>query len=87
MKTQPVLPYFLQPTKIDTLVRIGGDNDGGYVKKKKNISNSDVLIGLGMSYDWSFEEHFNLINSVPTFIYDGTVGLKKFFKKMLRIHY
>tara|TARA_B100000953_G_scaffold105086_1_gene86090 strand:- start:111 stop:911 length:801 start_codon:yes stop_codon:yes gene_type:complete len=81
MKTQSVLPKFLQPKKINTLKRIGGNNDGGYVIDKKNISNSDVLIGLGMSDNWSFEESFNSINSVPTYIYDETVSLKKFLKK------
>ncbi|MDA8905305.1 hypothetical protein N9I58_02440 [Candidatus Thioglobus sp.] len=81
MKTQAELPKFLQPKKISTLGRIGRNNDGGYVIDKKNISNTDVLIGLGMSDDWSFEENFNSINSIPTYIYDGTVSLKKFLKK------
>ena len=31
MKTQPVLPRFLNPKKIDTLERIGRNNDGGYI--------------------------------------------------------
>ena len=84
MKTKSILPRFLQPNKIDTLERIGRNNDGGYVIDKKNISNSDVLIGLGMSDDWSFEENFNTINSVPTYIYDESVSLKKFLKKCLK---
>lgn len=81
METQFTLPKFLQPNKIDTLKRIGGNNDGGYVIDERNISNSDILIGLGMSDNWLFEEEFNSINSVPTYIYDRTVGLKVFLKK------
>tara|TARA_B100000929_G_scaffold194153_1_gene153931 strand:- start:1211 stop:1984 length:774 start_codon:yes stop_codon:yes gene_type:complete len=81
MKIQSTLPKFLQPKAIDSLERIGGDNDGGYIIDGKNILDSDVLIGLGMSDDWSFEENFNSINSVPTYIYDETVSLKKFLKK------
>ena len=81
MKIQSTLPKFLQPKLIDTLERIGGNNDGGYIIDGKNILNSDVLIGLGMSDDWSFEENFNSLNSVPTYIYDETVSLKKFLKK------
>ena len=81
MKIQSTLPKFLQPKSIDTLERIGGNNDGGYIIDGKNILNSDVLIGLGMSDDWSFEENFNSLNSVPTYIYDETVSLKKFLKK------
>tara|TARA_B110000967_G_scaffold23533_1_gene21687 strand:- start:2956 stop:3729 length:774 start_codon:yes stop_codon:yes gene_type:complete len=81
MKIQSTLPKFLHPKTINTLERIGGKNDGGYVIDGKNILNSDALIGLGMSDDWSFEENFNSINSVPTYIYDETVSLKKFLKK------
>ena len=81
MKIQSTLPKFLQPKSIDTLERIGGNNDGGNIIDGKNILNSDVLIGLGMSDDWSFEENFNSLNSVPTYIYDETVSLKKFLKK------
>lgn len=81
MKIQSTLPKFLQPKSIDTLERIGGNNDGGYIIDGKNILNSDVLIGLGMSDDWSFEENFNSLNSVPTYIYDETVSLNKFLKK------
>ena len=84
MKTQSTLPKFLQPNAINNLKRVGGNNDGGYVIDKQNISNSDVLVGLGMSDDWSFEENFNSINSVPTYIYDETVSLKKFLKKCFK---
>ena len=66
------------PKKIKTLERIGKNNDGGYIIDKENIYNSDILIGLGMSDDWSFEENFNSINSVPTYIYDDSVSLSKF---------
>ena len=81
MKSQSTLPKFLQPNKINTLKRIGGNNDGGYVIDERNISNSDILIGLGMSDNWLFEEEFNSINSVPTYVYDQTVSLKVFLKK------
>ena len=81
MKSQSTLPKFLQPNKIKTLKRIGGNNDGGYVIDERNISNSDILIGLGMSDNWLFEEEFNSINPVPTYIYDRTVSLKVFLKK------
>lgn len=81
MKSHFNLPLFLQPFKIDTLKRIGGNNDGGYVIDKRNIISSEVLIGLGMSDNWLFEKEFNDINPVPTYVYDGTVSLKKFIKK------
>ena len=81
MKSQFTLPKFLQPNKINTLKRIGGNNDGGYVIDERNISNSDILIGLRMSDNWLFEEEFNSINPVPTYIYDRTVSLKVFLKK------
>ena len=40
------------------LVRIGRNNDGGYLVSKSDIEKSDVLIGLGINDDWSFERNF-----------------------------
>jgi hypothetical protein len=48
----------LQPFAQDELVRIGRDNDGGYVVSKIALENSDVLFSGGYGNDFSFENAF-----------------------------
>ena len=52
------LPNNLKPKKNYLLSRIGKDNDGGYLVGKKNKTDNINLISLGISNDWSFEDHF-----------------------------
>lgn len=48
----------LAPIAGHDLVRLGGNNDGGYVIAKESIDSSNFLIAMGISADWSFEESF-----------------------------
>ena len=48
----------LKPKYNYDLIRIGRDNDGGYLVEKKSLENTQSLISLGISNDWSFEESF-----------------------------
>ena len=66
------------------LVRIGRDNDGGYLVSKSDIEKSDVLIGLGINDDWSFERDFKKIKNVEVFAYDASVSQKYFFKQFIK---
>jgi hypothetical protein len=50
----PELQSFAQ----DELVRIGRDNDGGYVVSKIALEKSDVLFSGGYGNDFSFENAF-----------------------------
>ena len=63
------LPNFFSIKQATDLVRIGRDNDGGYLVSKSDIEKSDCLIGLGINDDWSFEEDFlsqkKVINADP----------------------
>ncbi len=79
-----ILPEFLKPVQCDDLVRLGRDYDGGYLVSKRDILNSEVLVGLGINDDWSFESGFSEINDCDVYAYDGSVSGKLFFKKMLR---
>jgi len=85
MKIPARLPKFLQPKKTNnSLTRLGRDYDGGYLIDKRNIKNTDLLIGLGINDDWSFEENFYSIKKIPIYSVDGSVGEKIFFKKFVR---
>ncbi len=76
------LPGFLRPYENNNLVRLGNDYDGGYLVDKKKVIESDILISLGISYDWSFEKDFFKINKCDIFTYDGSVGVNFFYAKL-----
>jgi len=84
------LPQFLQPKRIDSLVRIGQANDGGYVVDSRSVDNSDILIGLGINDDWSFEEDFYSRRHVPIVAFDGSVSksvlVRRFVKALIQVH-
>ena len=81
-----MLPKELKPTHKYNLIRLGKENDGGYLVEKESLLNSKGLISFGLSYDWSFEKDFFRHNSIPIHCYDPTVkysSIKKFSRKYL----
>ena len=66
------------------LVRVGRDNDGGYIVSKSDIDNSEVLIGLGINDDWSFESDFKKMKNVDVFAFDASISQKHFLKQFIR---
>ena len=82
MENLVVLPNFLNPYKVKNLIRLGKNNDGGYIVNAIDVNNTKNLISLGISFDYSFEEDFLKMNNktnVRTF--DGSVGFKYYRKK------
>ncbi|MDC0946594.1 FkbM family methyltransferase [Nitrospinaceae bacterium] len=77
-----VLPSFLRPYSLNSLVRIGKDNDGGYLVDPRCIAVSEILISFGVSYDWSFEKDFKRRNSIPVVAFDDSIGLNVFLRKL-----
>ncbi|KAK3605085.1 hypothetical protein CHS0354_000751 [Potamilus streckersoni] len=66
---------FLKPTRLDDLVRIGRNFDGGYLVNQRVLGQTKVLIGLGIDRDWSFEEQFQSLNpNVSVWCFDGSVS-------------
>jgi len=82
MKAQ--LPNFFSINQAKDLVRVGRDYDGGYLVSQSDIGASDLLIGLGINDDWSFEEDFLSRNKVSVFAYDASVGEKHFFRQLIK---
>jgi hypothetical protein len=79
-----VLPTILQPVPSPVLVRIGRDNDGGYLVDSRDVMSSDCLLSMGVNDDWSFEKGFVEQRDVPVQAYDGSVGGWVFLKRVLR---
>ncbi|MEE3034972.1 MAG: hypothetical protein VX325_03915 [Bacteroidota bacterium] len=48
----------LIPIEINNLVRVGRDNDGGYIIPKSVFNLCDGLLSYGINKDWSFEKDF-----------------------------
>lgn len=78
------LPAVFRPLACPSLMRLGRDYDGGYLVNRPDILQAEVLVGLGINDDWSFEQEFSDLNSCDVYAYDASVSEKKFRKKFLR---
>tara|TARA_B100001250_G_scaffold369644_1_gene353262 strand:- start:174 stop:1010 length:837 start_codon:yes stop_codon:yes gene_type:complete len=76
------LPQYLNPYENKNIIRLGNDYDGGYLVDKETVLSSDILVSIGISYDWSFEKDFYKLNSCLIYSYDGSVGKKFFYAKI-----
>ena len=77
--TQVNLRSIFQPKEKYKLIRLGRNNDGGYLAEEQSIKNSQLLLSFGLNDDWSFESHFVKLNNVPIQAFDGSISLKLFF--------
>lgn len=79
--------FFIFRTSRD-LIRIGKDNDGGYLLSSEDLKRSQALISMGLSDDWSFEKNFLSINEVDLYAYDGSINnyfwIKIFIKDFIK---
>lgn len=71
------MPYYCED-----IIRLGKDNDGGYLVNKKDIEKTKTLISFGIGEDISFEKSFISFNDCPILAYDETIKdqHKAFFK-------
>jgi hypothetical protein len=75
---------FLRPYDAGRLMRVGRDEDGGYVVPAAAVEGARVLLGIGINDDWSFEEDFAVKNpGVRVVGVDGTAGLPMLYRKAL----
>ena len=76
------LPNIFRPYKCKKLIRLGKNNDGGYVVEENSILKSKTLLSFGIDHDWSFEEDFYNKNKCVVHSYDGSVGPLFFLRKI-----
>lgn len=79
------LPKSFKFKSAKDLNRIGRNNDGGYLVSYNDIINSDLLIGLGISDDWSFEQEFSNIKKITILAYDGSISKKKLIRQSKKL--
>src|SRR5262245_49412372 len=74
--------HFLRPHDAGPLIRVGRDEDGGYVVPVAAVENTRLLLGIGINDDWSFEEAFAARNPAVQIVgVDGTAGLRLLYRK------
>jgi hypothetical protein len=78
------LPASWKPCHREDLMRIGSKHDGGYVVTKNAVNNSDYLVGLGISTDWTFEKEFSRLVNCKVHCYDHSINFKFFLKSSIR---
>ena len=79
-------PKNFKPSKKFDLIRLGNDNDGGYLVGKNTISRSNFLVSLGVGDDCSFEKDFLKYNKkVNIYCYDRyPLGKNYFIKEIIK---
>ena len=81
-----MLPKIFKPVNEYDLIRLGKNNDGGYLVEKESLAEAKSLISFGIAFDWSFEKHFFKIKNCPIQCYDPFIkysNIKKFSRKSL----
>jgi hypothetical protein len=68
-----IVPRFFQPFQCDELIRLGKNNDGGYLVNAQDILGSNHLLSYGVGKDWSFEKHFSGIIDCSIDAYDQSL--------------
>jgi len=74
----------LKPVASDELIRLGRDNDGGYVVSKAALENSDVLFSGGYGNDFSFEHAYVNNFNGKAIIFDFSITILSLLRDVLK---
>jgi hypothetical protein len=70
-----------RPVKMNDLVRLGRNADGGYVISQRHLSNTEILLSFGINDDWSFERDFLKHKAAKLYAYDYSIRSQPFVSK------
>jgi hypothetical protein len=79
------MPKIWQPWSCPDLIRLGKDNDGGYLVSQNDIMSTQRLVSFGIGCDWIFEQQFTDLAQCPLNAFDERIpdqceqGLRDFF--------
>ncbi len=79
INTTVILPKKFQPKYNYDLIRLGKNNDGGYLVSKKSIEESELLISAGISWDYSFEKNYIEMSNNKVKCFDHTINTQYYF--------
>ena len=77
---------YLRPYSSE-LIRLGNQGDGGYVVSKRSVSDTKLLLSLGIEKNWSFDTEFLAFHSTGDISYiacDRASGALAFLEEGLR---
>ena len=84
-----MLPKEFKPKASYDLIRLGKNNDGGYLVESKSIEKTTALISMGIGKNWRFEEDFIAHQDIVVNAYDysvrGFFWPKFFIKRFLSV--
>ena len=76
------LNKIFSPSAKYKLIRLGKNNDGGYLVGENSILQSNYLISFGLDLDWSFEKSFKKKN-INILCFDDKLSYRFILKKYL----
>lgn len=79
-----MLPKQFLPRKCSSLIRVGSENDGGYVVDQRSLAEASVLISFGVNDNWDFESESSSSFNLRVKAYDFSVGPVLWIKTALR---
>lgn len=71
------LPLIFRPFYCADLVRLGKDNDGGYLVNPVDVTKTNKLMSFGIGDDCSFEQDFTRLQECIVEAYDGTLTVEQ----------
>ena len=69
-----MLPKEFKPKASYDLIRLGKNNDCGYLVESKSIEKTTALISMGIGKNWRFEEDFIEHQDIVIHAYDHSVS-------------
>ena len=76
---------FLKDDKTSNLIRLGRNEDGGYVVDSEIIKKCDTLITYGLGPDWSFElDYIKKNKNLKIYLYDHTTSSSPYVKAVIK---
>tara|TARA_B000000557_G_scaffold264423_1_gene269747 strand:+ start:928 stop:1686 length:759 start_codon:yes stop_codon:yes gene_type:complete len=79
-----MLPKKIKPEKLFKLIRIGKNNDGGYLICKNSLMKTKTLFSFGISDDFSFEKDFSTLSNCKVYAFDPTSTNIFFIKNIIK---
>jgi hypothetical protein len=68
-----MLPASWKPVPASGLIRLGAQEDGGYVLSARAVAASGLLLSMGLNDDWRFEQAFREMTGARIICFDHSV--------------
>jgi hypothetical protein len=77
----PSYPKVFRSSSPRDMIRVGSENDGGYVLSQRMVKATKGLLSFGLSDEWGFERHFSELSGAPFVCYDPSVTASFWFRR------